>query len=289
MRAVSHAGSVTGAAAALRISQPAVSMTLAACAEAAGFPLFVRRRGRLQATGETAALMADLDRVFEGLDRVHRLVEDMRGVTVGTVHVAATPTLADNILPAAITRFQRARPNIRLVIQTMDNSNVVTQAVEGRVDFGLALTPLSHFDGRATDLCASRLICAVHPEHPLSARGHVGPKDLAPYPLISFSRSLPLGALVEESFRAAGVARRIAIEVNQSSIACSLARAGAGVAIIDPFWLLGSRDPGIVQLALRPAVEVRAQVLAPRAQPMSRPARLFLQTLRQEAKALAMP
>ncbi len=199
-------------------------MTLSACAKTAGFPLFVRRRGRLQPTGETAALMADLDRVFEGLDRVHRLVDDMRGVTVGTVHVAATPTLADNILPAAVARFQRARPNIRLVIQTMDNFNVVAQVGEQRVHFGLALTPLSHFDGRTTDLCASGLICAVHPEHPLAARRHVGPNDLAAYPLISFSRSLPLGALVEESFRAAGVARRIAIEVNQSSIACSRKR-----------------------------------------------------------------
>ncbi len=288
VRAVSRNGSVTAAAAALGISQPAVSMMLRGCTEAAGFPLFARKRGRLQPTGETAALVADLDRVFDGLDRIHRLVDDMRGVVVGTVQVAATPTLADNLLPAAVALFQRSRPNIRLIIQTMDNSNVVAQVGQEQVDFGLALTPLSPFDGRATDLCASRLICAVHPEHPLAGRRHVGPKDLAGHPLISFSRSLPLGALVEESFRAAGVPRRIAIEVNQSSVACSLARAGAGVAIIDPFWLLGTRDPGIVRLELRPAVTVRAQVLAPQGQAMSRPARLFLRTLRDAAQALKL-
>lgn len=287
IRAVCRAGSVTEAAVALGISQPAVSMTLRDIAGAAGFPLFVRQRGRLQPTAETAAIVADVDRVIDGVDRINRLVDDLRGAVVGTVHVAATPTLADNLVPAAVTAFRRTRPNIRITIHTMDNFAVVQQVDEGRVDFGLALTPLSRFDGRTRDLSSSRLICAVHPGHALASRRQVGPRDLAPYPLISFSRSLPLGALVEESFRAAGVPRRIAIEVNQSSVACSLARAGAGVAVIDPFWVLPGHDHGIAQVAFRPAVEVRAQVLEPPMRQLSRPARLFLSSLRDAAETLS--
>lgn len=288
LRAVCRAGSVTEAATALGISQPAVSMALRDSAEAAGFPLFVRRRGRLQATAETTAILVDLDRVFDGVDRINRLFGDLRSAVVGTVHVAATPTLADNLVPSAVAAFRRSRPNIRITIQTMDNFAVVQQVEEGLVDFGLALTPLSHFEGRARNLSSSRLICAVHPGHALAARQYVRPKDLAPYPLISFSRSLPLGALVEESFRAAGIPRRIAIEVNQSSVACSLARAGAGVAVIDPFWVLEGHDHGISQIAFRPSVNVQAQILEPPLRQLSRPARLFLGSLRQASQELGL-
>ncbi len=286
VRSVSRSGSVTAAAVALGISQPAVSMMLRDCTRAAGFPLFVRKQGRLQPTAETAALLTDLERLFDGFDRVNRLVEDMRDTTVGAVHIAATPTLADNLLPPAVAAFQKTRPNVRLTIHTMDNFSVIDHVVQEHVDFGLVLSPIAHLDARPIALCAAPLVCLVHEESPLATRTSVTPKDLAPYPLISFNRSLPLGMLVEQAFRKAGVAQRIALEVNQSSLACALARAGAGVAIIDPFWLMESRDQGLVRLQLRPRTEVVAQALVPKTRSLSRAARLFLAAVRKTAEGL---
>ena len=162
----------------------------------------------------------------------------------------------------------------------------MAQVTEGYVDFGLALSPFGHLEARQIELCASELICIVHPQSPLATRGSITPKDLASHPLISFSKSLPLGMLVEEAFRKAGVNQRIALEVNQSSVACALVRAGAGVAIIDPFWPMGQSDQRLVRLRLRPRTEVSAQVLMPKTAALSRPAQLFLATLRKTAAAL---
>src|SRR5262245_20330018 len=124
MRAVIRSGSITGAADALGISQPAVSMMVRQCRNTAGFPLFVRSRGRLQPTPETAVLVADLERVFDGVDRINRLIDDMRVSNVGTIQIAATPTLAENLLPRALALFQQSRPNVRVTIHTMDNISV---------------------------------------------------------------------------------------------------------------------------------------------------------------------
>jgi DNA-binding transcriptional LysR family regulator len=283
VRAVSRHGSVTEAAGALGISQPAVSMVLRGCTKAAGFPLFLRRQGRLQPTEETRLILGELARVFDGIERINRLVEGMRDTSIGLVQIAATPTLADNLLPPAIALVQRFRPRLQIAVQTKDNLSVIEAVTAEQVDFGLVLTPIAQPHTKLIELCSAELVCVVHPEHPLAGRFVVGPADLAPYPLISFSRSLPLGALVDASFRAAGIPRRIAIEVNQSSVACALARAGAGVAIIDPFWLLENRDHGLVRLAFEPAAEVHAQALVPRASPLSRPARLVVAALRRTA------
>ena len=63
----------------------------------------------------------------------------MRTSTVGTIQIAATPTLADNLLPPAVALFQQARPKVRVTIHAMDNYNVVNHVVREYVDFGLAL------------------------------------------------------------------------------------------------------------------------------------------------------
>ena len=251
------------------------------CTQAAGFPLFVRRQGRLQPSAETRALLTDLERLFNSVDRINRLVDDMRTTAVGTIQIAATPTLADNLLPPAVALFQKTRPKVRITIHAMDSYNVVNHVVREYVDFGLALSPFANSDAREIELCAAELVCVVHPENALAARSSITPSDLASHPLISFSKSLPLGVLVNDAFRSAAAAQRIALEVNQSSVACGLARAGAGVAIIDPFWLMGNPDPGLVQIKLRPRTEVRAQILVPKTAALSRTARLFVSTLRK--------
>src|SRR5262245_48673913 len=189
VRAVSQWGSVTRASMALSVSQPAVSMILRESADIAGFPLFVRRQGRLQPTAETRVLLADLDRIFEGVDRVNRLVEDMRDQRVGTVHIAATPTLADNLVPQAVALFRRTRPHVRITIQTMDNLSVVANVTREQVDFGLALAPTGFREGRTVPLASADLVCIVPRDHPLAHRLRVTPRDLADVPLISFSRS----------------------------------------------------------------------------------------------------
>lgn len=286
IRAVARHGSVTLAAAALGISQPAVSMLLRDSAALAGFPLFLRRQGRLQPSAEARVLLADLDRVFEGVERINRLVEDMRDTSIGSVQIAATPTLADNLLPRAIALLKRARPRLQIVVHTMDNPGVLDTVQRERVDFGLVLTPIGDPDLRRVELCSGPLIAVVQPGHPLAGRGTVRPPDLADYPLISFSRSLPLGHLVERTFREAGVPRRIALEVTQSSVACALARTGIGVAVTDPFLLAEPRDHGVVRLRLEPATPVSALALLPRDGHPARPALLLLAALRRHAQAL---
>ena len=120
LRAVARHGAVTAAASDLRVSQPAVSMMLRECAAAAGFPLFMRRQGRLQPTPELRVFLDDIERVFSGVERINRLIEDMRDASVGSVVVAVTPALADSLLPSAIAAFRRTRPRIQVTVQAMD-------------------------------------------------------------------------------------------------------------------------------------------------------------------------
>lgn len=283
VRAIARYGSITGAANALGISQPAVSMMLREAVRKSGFALFARKHGRLQPTAETAVIMADVDRLFDGMDRINRLVSEMKDVNIGTVHIAATPTLAENLLPRAIKQVQSLRPSLQVIVDTMNNNDVAASVVEEQVDLGLILAPLGHVEARSIELCEVDLVCVVNRENPLADQAAVTLQDLAPYPLISFSRNLPLGQLVETCFQKAGLRRRIACEVNQSSTACALVQAGVGVAIIDAFWLMDRAAPDLARLSLQPRTKVAAHALVPKSTTMSRPARLMLKAIEEAA------
>lgn len=292
IRAVSLHGSVTEAAAALGISQPAVSLMLRECAAHAGFPFFVRKRGRLQSTRETQELLTELNRIFDSIERVNRLVGDMRETTAGTVHIATLPTLAENLVAPTSVEFRKAWPQIQISVTTSsDNLSAAEAVAQERADLGILLSPTRHEaerlrGARVIDLCTVDMVCLVHPDSPLAGRQVVTPADLEPYPLISFDRSLPLGELLEGSYRKAGVARRTAIGITFTSVAYSLTRSGAGVAIIDPFYVRTRHDPDVVVLRFEPRTRVKAQLLLPSNTALPRAAQLFVAALRKTASAV---
>ncbi len=287
IRAVIQSGSVTDAASSLGISQPAVSMVLRDCAKDFGFPLFARKQGRLQPTSEAKALLPEIERILDGIDRIEQLADGLRDINVGLVRIASTPSLADNLVPQTIVKLRTSRAAIDVALYTMINSEVVTQVANGHVDFGLVLAPVDVLDTRPVDLISSELVCVVAPNHPLASCSSVEPRDLVPYPLISFNRGLPLGALIDQAFRKKGVQRRIALEISQSSSACALARVGAGVAIVDSFFLLGDLDLQLKRLKFIPKTMQTAQIILPRDGRVSRPARLLLNAIRESASTLS--
>src|SRR3546814_15604985 len=76
--AIRRTGSLTEAAAALHISQPAASKLLAHAEAQLGFKLFERVRGRLVATREAEILTPEVSRPNQALNSVRRLAARRR-------------------------------------------------------------------------------------------------------------------------------------------------------------------------------------------------------------------
>ena len=131
----------------------------------------------------------------------------------------------------------------------------------------------------ARDLCTAALVCVMPREHPLAYRKVIGPREMAAFPLISFSRHQPIGALIEDAFRAASIRRVIAIEVTQSWTACALVQSGAGIAVTDGFTLLGGIPDGLTVRPFEPAPRIAGRLLLSADRPASRHAEAFVLAL----------
>ncbi|HEY1413595.1 MAG TPA: LysR substrate-binding domain-containing protein, partial [Rhodopila sp.] len=227
LRVVIETRSVTAAAERLHVSQPAVSKAVKQAEDRLGFPLFLRERGRLVPTLDARVLLPEIVRAATAVDQVSRLAEDLQSLKTGTVSLAAAPVLGNTLAAQAIARFRMASPGVRILIQTMVNHEVVDAVADHRVDLGLVLTPVEDGHTAARDICSAALVCVMPRGHALAGREFVGPGDLEAVPLISFSRQQPIGALIEDAFRAASVRRAMAVEVTQSWTACALVQSGA--------------------------------------------------------------
>ncbi len=269
--AVMRTGSLSEAARALGVSQPAVSKSLRLTELAAGFVLFRRTRGRLYPSPEAEALLPEVRRLSGELHGLAILLKQLREGHAGKLTIACVPSVAQCLMTPALVRLRRERPETRtesLVLPTLQVADCVARS---EADFGLIHQPVdSHYlDGEV--ICEAQAVCVLPRKHPLAARRTLNVRDLQDVPLISFREDTDIGWLLRRALATAGGRRREPdIVINQSRQAIDLAQAGAGAAIVDPFSLLATPSLAVAVVPFRPAIPNRLRIIRGRERPRSR-------------------
>ncbi|WP_338664713.1 LysR family transcriptional regulator [Pararoseomonas sp. SCSIO 73927] len=278
-RRVMELGSVTAAAAALNISQPAVTRMLQKAEARLGFALFVRERRRLRPTAEAQVMFPGTLGAFTAIELVQRLAGELREGRAGILAIAAIPSLAASILPAAIRRFREKRPESAITLQTFSAHEIIQRIASHRDDLGFIIGPVGHEALVVQDLQSTSLACVMPPDHPLAGQRSIGPEALADHPLICPSRNLVLSEQLARAFADRNVPFRIAVEVSHTHAACALVRAGVGIALMDGFGLMGARADDLVSRPFRPTLLSTARLVTAGLRPVSRLAQDFVDAL----------
>lgn len=134
-------GSVTGAAALLSISQPAVSQSLKLLERNLGVTLFRREPKGMKLTAEGETLYSYVEKGMELLELGTEKVLRMKNLDLGEVHIGASDmTLRFYLLPY-LEKFHDRYPNINVVVSNGPTPETLKALKEGRIDFGIVSTP----------------------------------------------------------------------------------------------------------------------------------------------------
>jgi len=285
-RAVMRNRSLTAAAEALHVSQPAVSKLLRHFETQIGYTLFERLGGRLVPTAEAQLLYRDADRIFREIEVLRGLSDRIRDKQLGLLRVGASapPTFA--LLPHATERFRQRNPGLRVVLQTLSAEAIDEHIMLGDIDLGVTMRWSAEAQLRCESLGKAGIVALMRPDSPLAGLSVVTPADLVEHPLISYSAQTPAGRLLDQAFQEAGVQPQVQIEVSLSIAALPLVQHGLGIALVD--GLVPWRDFG--DLVVRPfQPEVLLEIVLSRSalRPQTRFGREYARDLRAAVAALS--
>ncbi|MCS5514707.1 LysR substrate-binding domain-containing protein [Pseudomonas qingdaonensis] len=235
-QAIRQTGSVSAAAQLLHVSQPAVTKVLQHAEQHLGFPLFLRVRGKLQATPEALELEREVDKVTESLQGVRRLAQSLRREPGHSLRIGATPALALSLLPPAIHEWTQRYPEIACELSSAHSrelvQNLLMRENRCRPDPATTRSP-----GLKAQALASGVLVALAPAGywPQEEEGQPLPlQALADAPLIGLSSADPLSARLDSYLEAVEPPPRVSIAVQTYSLARAMVESGAGLAVIDP-------------------------------------------------------
>lgn len=278
--AVIDLGTTSGAAEALSVSQPAVSNMIRHLEDQVGFSLFKREKGRLTPTPEALHIAQEAQHLFSQQKRVDRIINQLRGGMVGQLNVIATPSLGSGVLPRLITEFTSTRPNIKLSVELGSIDDIVQHLVSGRADLGFSITSPRHSALSVQPMAAGRMVCVMPEGHEMALSRRINVIDLNQVRYISYGASTPLGQMVDEVFRRHGIERRYFCEVRHTSTAVEMVSAGAGVALVDNFAVMGVSPRRIAVREIEPELPVSLYSVTSKLFPTSHVALQFQKFIR---------
>lgn len=279
-RAVMLSGSVTQAAAALHISQPAVSKLLADLEYQVGFKLFVRSKGvALTVTPEADIFFHEVERSFAGIAVLKRAAEDIRNTSTGTLRIAALPALAVSFLPAVIKTFRSRHPGVSIQLQTRSSSTVRQWMENQQFDVGLA-TPARELPGIAMEtFLKCQGACVLPPGHRLADRQQITPADLRGEQFISLALEDRTRHRIDRVFDDAGIERDMIVETQYAMTICALVLQGLGCSILNPITAADYIDRGLIVRPFKPDVSFDYMLFTSKLRPVSQVAQAFIAVL----------
>lgn len=286
--AVASYGGFHRAAAALRVSQPAVSARISALEDSLGTRLFDRGPGGLSLSHAGKALRPHAEQLLRQVAVARQAVHELRPGAGGALPIAASLSICTYLLPDVLKKYQIEHPDVVVSVRSGNSAQVLKMVLDGEVDFGLARS-LHHPEVETISLRDDPLMLVGHPRHPAMAKRKLSLEEVESLPLISYDRGSSDWTLMNGLFRRAGLLPNIVLEVETIEACKRMVLRKLGVAFLPQIAVHDElRAKKLVTLEITDAETLRRSldVILPRRHPLSRSAQGLLERLRQAARAI---
>lgn len=249
VRAVAEAGSYSGAARHLGVTQPNISGQVRALEAQFGVCLFVREAGQLLPTPLCLKLCDLAERAAEVQGEAERLLLSRSSLCEGRIAIGL-----GNAMPgmAVIAAFHRACPGVTLDVETGSHQKIIRAVCNHECDIGLLPDLPKDPRFRRALLAHSEVIAITPANHPLASKTNVTARQLSAEPLIFRAAGSSTQRAVEKMFAQAGLTPKPFLTLDARDGLYEAVVNGLGVGFL---WRDStSRTDGVARL---PIVEMR--------------------------------
>lgn len=223
----------TRAAKRLHIAQSGLSASIRSLERELGAALFLRSTRQVQLTPAGQALLAEALRALSASNAAKDAVAAVQGLLRGSLSIGSLQCLHAVHLPTLLAGFLSAHPGLEIRLRQGGSDELTELVRTGRLDIAFVSRPSrAPEDVVVGALDTEPLVLACALDHPLTARDRAKLPDLTDEQFVDFPPDWGTRDLADRVLAAAGVERRVALEVTDVHSLLDLVAFGLGVALV---------------------------------------------------------
>ncbi|WP_113627698.1 LysR family transcriptional regulator [Pectobacterium peruviense] len=231
-RMVISRGSFSGAAEALGLSQPAVSLQIRQLEQVFQARLIERTSRGIRPTPAGMTLSEHCMKIDAVVSAAIESVSLHSDDITGTVTVGTGATACIHLLPPLLQQLRQMHPLLKVDVRTGNTSDIVRGVEENRIDIGLVTLPAAGKCLSVNPLGTDEFVIIMEKDILGQSAKPLSPDDLLSLPLIIFEPGSGTRALIDEWFRYAGHVACPVMELGSIEAIKRMVRAGLGYSIV---------------------------------------------------------
>ncbi|NVK41360.1 MAG: LysR family transcriptional regulator [Oceanospirillaceae bacterium] len=186
---VAEAGSLSGAAEKLFISQPPLSTQIKQLEHEIGTPLFIRQSRGILLTAAGTRFLKEAKEILEHSERAKALARQADNPRGGLIRIGFVPSASHTVLPRFMKQLRRQRPEIEVIVRELVTAEQLLALDENRIDVGIARPSASaRYHAWVAQQINDPLCLAIPSNHPLSQHKAIKLEAAAEESFVFFTR-----------------------------------------------------------------------------------------------------
>ena len=275
--AVASELSFTRAADRLTIAQSAVSAGVRALENELGVELFDRSRRQIRLTSTGELLLPTVREALDAVNAVRDAAQETTHAITGSIVIGLMTSVTLVNVPRLLGLFRSGHPGVgvRLRAARRGSAGLLDELATGELDLAfLALSGAVPAQLVAAPISASPMVLVVPAGHRLASARTIDLSDLSAEEFIDLPPGYASRQIVDDAFLAAGLERRVMIEVSDIGTAAEYVTNGLGVALLPEFAARDARTVRRLPVASMPDFTV--YLAASRSRRLSAAVRAFI-------------
>ncbi len=224
--------SITKAAGELHVSQPSVTVAIRKLEEELGVPLLDRSQKQIALTPEGRVCLRRTDEIFARIRDLVSEMNDYRSARKGIIKIGTTPVIGAYFFPAALARFRKMHPRVRVVAIEEGSLSLRKRLERGELDLTMMIISQTSPHLETVPVASGQLLVCLSRDNPLSKLERIPFSRLRNEPFIMFREDTYSRKMILDECARNGFSPRIVFSSSQIETVMGMVGHGVGISFL---------------------------------------------------------
>ncbi|MGB0625953.1 MAG: LysR family transcriptional regulator [Alphaproteobacteria bacterium] len=286
--AVYEEGSFSRAARRANCTQPGLSVQIRNLENELGVALFTRNRRGVEPTVAGKRLYARGLSILNSVADTEMAVRELAGNVTGAITAGTVPSVSRSALPAALSRFTEAHPDVELSLDEAYGGTLTERVIAGELDFAVVTSAAKHEGIEAILIAEHELTLVSGPASGLRPFERIRLRDLPPLRLVLPSERHEIRRMIDSQIARAELTVDAMIESDGLNTTLEYVRHSGWSTLTAVASVIDAADTGalIINPIVRPRALVEYYLVRQTRRPLTAAAERFVDLLCEELASI---